>query len=73
MWCLQDHSGPHQTFIGIRDRAMLLLSSAIAFRGDSSRALVWSDLFLSDVPMNDISLGTRIKVRIVHVFFFLFV
>ena len=63
MWCLRDHSGPHHTFIGIRDRAMMLLSTTIVFRGDSSRALLWSDLFLADVPMNDIGLGTCVKVR----------
>jgi hypothetical protein len=40
---------------------MLLLSTTMAFRGDSERALLWSDLFSVDVPMNDISVGTRTK------------
>ncbi|KAJ7108769.1 hypothetical protein C8R44DRAFT_884803 [Mycena epipterygia] len=30
---------------------MLLTSTSVAFRGDSSRALLWSDHFLSQVPI----------------------
>jgi hypothetical protein len=62
IWCLTDFSGPRHTFIGIRDRAMLLLSSTLAFRGDSARNVLWSDLFSTDIPMDDISLSAHVKV-----------
>jgi hypothetical protein len=62
VWCLTDFSGPRHTFIGIRDRAMLLMSSTLAFRGDSARNVLWSDLFSNDVPMDDIDLGAHVKV-----------
>jgi hypothetical protein len=64
MWCLQSPStGPQTIFINIRDRASILLSSQTAFRGDSARSLLWSDLFLSKVPMHDISEETVIPVK----------
>ncbi|KAF5367837.1 hypothetical protein D9615_010577 [Tricholomella constricta] len=65
IWCLKNFSGPRQTFVGVRDRAMLLVSSSIAFRGDSSRDLLWSDLFFVDVPMNDIHLGAEVKALVI--------
>ncbi|KIM80456.1 hypothetical protein PILCRDRAFT_9638 [Piloderma croceum F 1598] len=37
---------------------MLLLSAATAFRGDSAQRLLWSDMFISSVPMDDLGLGT---------------
>jgi Centromere DNA-binding protein complex CBF3 subunit, domain 2 len=57
-----DFSGCRQTFVGIRDRAMLLMSSTFAFRGDSARNIQWSDLFSTNVPMDDISLGAQVVV-----------
>jgi hypothetical protein len=32
---------------------MLLLGAATAFRGDSARILLWSDLFKTSVPLGD--------------------
>jgi len=46
----------------VRDRAMLLLSAATAFRGDSARRLLWSDMFVASVPMDDLGLGTVVPV-----------
>ena len=55
LWCLQSPSGGAQNmFILIRDRASILLSSQTAFRGDSARSLLWSDLFLSKVKLYNI-------------------
>lgn len=42
---------------------MLLLSTQTAFRGESARILLWSDLFPTSVPMDDIQLGMRVPVR----------
>ena len=47
---------------------MLLLSTTMTFRGDSERALLWSDLFSVDVPMNDIGIGTCVKVGSLSLF-----
>lgn len=47
----------------LRDRAMLLLSAATAFRGDSARMLLWSDLFKTEVPMVDRGAGVKATVR----------
>ncbi|KAJ3502645.1 hypothetical protein NLJ89_g8791 [Agrocybe chaxingu] len=41
----------HDTHLGIRDRTMLLFCTNIAFRGDSCRRLLWSDLFTRSLPM----------------------
>jgi hypothetical protein len=55
LWCLQAPStGPQAIFVNIRDRAAILLSSQTAFRGDSARSLLWSDLFLSRVKLHDV-------------------
>jgi hypothetical protein len=43
---------------------MLLLASQTAFRGESARILLWSDLFQAMVPMDDITLGTKAPVCI---------
>jgi hypothetical protein len=42
---------------------MLLLSAATAFRGDSVRRLLWSDLFMASVPIDELGLGTVVQVR----------
>lgn len=41
---------------------MHLLSATVAFRGDSLREVLWSDLLCTNIPMNDISLGAEVKV-----------
>ncbi|KAF7324058.1 hypothetical protein MKEN_00628200 [Mycena kentingensis (nom. inval.)] len=43
-----------------RDRAMMLIQLTIAFRGDSSRGLLWSDIYTHDVPF--IAKGLNEKV-----------
>jgi hypothetical protein len=50
--------------VGLRDRAMLLLSTTTAFRGASCRAVELSDLFPSSLPSIDPNEdGTGLKVR----------
>ena len=44
---------------GIRDRAMLLISTTVAYRGDNTRRLMWSDIRLRSVPLQDISPTAR--------------
>jgi hypothetical protein len=66
-----DFSGPRQTFVGIRDRAMLLMLSTLAFRGDSAQNIQWSDLFSTNVPMDDISLGAQVPVSCIFLFYHL--
>ncbi|KAJ7742819.1 hypothetical protein B0H16DRAFT_1860573 [Mycena metata] len=56
-WTLTDFKGPLNIYIGLRDRAMLLTSCSVAFRGDSTRSLLLSDLFMTDVVMNAKGLG----------------
>ena len=43
---------------------MLLLSTVMAFRGESSRILEFSDLFLSEIVVNEIGEGFHIPVSI---------
>ncbi|KAJ7720340.1 hypothetical protein B0H16DRAFT_1793545 [Mycena metata] len=52
-WCFSNFSGPKYTYLGLRDRGMLLLGAATAFRGDSARILLWSDLFKTSIPLGD--------------------
>ncbi|GBE82275.1 hypothetical protein SCP_0406590 [Sparassis crispa] len=62
IWCLSDISGSKQVWLSLGDRAMLLLSSTMAFHGESSRILEWSDLFMSSIPMDDVRIGYRVPV-----------
>lgn len=50
------------THTGLRDRAMLLLSTTIAFRGNSSRLVLLSDLFFREIPMGTIGEGVKLQV-----------
>ncbi|KAG6821913.1 hypothetical protein H0H92_016155 [Tricholoma furcatifolium] len=54
LWCLQLKGTPQQVHNSIRDRAMLLLSTSMALRGDNTRALLLSDLYLQDVPLYEV-------------------
>jgi hypothetical protein len=63
-YCLTSFPGLRGTFLGARDRAMLLLSTSIAFRGESARILQWSDLFMSEIPMDEVKDGYRVPVCI---------
>ncbi|KAK6974833.1 hypothetical protein R3P38DRAFT_3479541 [Favolaschia claudopus] len=60
MWCITDFKGPQNIYIGLRDRAMLLTSCGVAFRGDNTRHLLISDLFTTDVIMNAKGLGETV-------------
>jgi hypothetical protein len=54
LWCLTSSaSSRERLFIALRDRAMILLSSQTAFRGESARMLLWSDLFQTAVTFDD--------------------
>jgi hypothetical protein len=67
LYCLKPSStGPQTVFIFLHDRACLLLSSQTAFRGDSAWSLLWSDLFLAKLPMNDIAPGNVVSVGVSH-------
>ncbi len=57
------HATALQLYLGLRDRAMILVSASIAFRGDSLRSLLWSDLELRNVPMVNIGLDAKVPVR----------
>lgn len=59
---LKDASGPSKIWIASRDRAMLLTSSTTAFRGDSSRSLLWSDMYRYEVPMHAKGRGEKVSV-----------
>lgn len=63
MWCMRAF-GPSnpQIHLGLRDRAMLLLSSNTAFRGDSTRHVLWSDLFGKSQPMPTIADNAELAV-----------
>ena len=56
-------SGTHHIYLGLHDRAMLLLGATTALRGEGSRMLQWSDLFLLEVCADDIATGHALPVR----------
>lgn len=60
LWALTEFTGRQHIFIGLRDRAMLLMSAATALRGENCRMLQWSDLFRTVVPLDQ---TTRVEVR----------
>ncbi|KAG1817805.1 hypothetical protein DFJ58DRAFT_888716 [Suillus subalutaceus] len=63
-WCLAKFSGTRQVFVGLRDRAMLLFGASTALRGEGTRMLQLSDLFLSKVCIDDIQLGYTVPVLV---------
>jgi hypothetical protein len=42
---------------------MLLLSTAMAFRGDNVREITWSDILIREIPLVDIGLDYKAMVR----------
>jgi hypothetical protein len=63
MWHLQSSRATRlQIHIRLRDRAMLLISTSSAFRGDNTRRLLLSDLSVQDVRMIDLGLDTKVMV-----------
>ena len=61
-YCLIAFPGSRGIYLGACDHAMLLLSTSTAFHGESARILQWSDLFMSEIPMDDVSDGFRVPV-----------
>ncbi|VDC06782.1 unnamed protein product [Peniophora sp. CBMAI 1063] len=61
-WYFQAARTPTQLQTMMRDRAMFFLGLAVAFRGDSTRNVQLSDLFLSDVSIPDIRPGFKVPV-----------
>lgn len=53
-----------QVYLGLHDRALILLPANIAFHGDSTRHLLWSDIFTQLLPMEIIGSGVEIQVRL---------
>ena len=62
LYGLTGFAGNCGIYLGARDRAMLLFSTSIAFRGESACILQWSDLFKSEIPMNEVLDGFRVPV-----------
>lgn len=56
MYYLQPERGTTPAQIGavIRDRAMLLATTTMAFRGDNIRRIKWSDISIRDTLLPDI-------------------
>ncbi|TFY74110.1 hypothetical protein EWM64_g9902, partial [Hericium alpestre] len=54
LWCVSESKSSLELFRGVCDRAMLLVSVRTAFRGDSARMVQWSDLFISEVPLQEV-------------------
>jgi hypothetical protein len=50
------HTGKGKIALAARDRAMLLLSTSTAMRGDNTRPILLSDLYSKDVPLVDVGL-----------------
>lgn len=61
-WGLTDAKTPKGLITAIRDRAMHLLCTATAYRGDNSRELGWSDLFVR--PVMNVSAGYDAKIMV---------
>ncbi len=52
----------NQLHTSIRDRAMLLLTTSMAFRGDNVREITWSDILVRQVPLVDVGLDVKAAV-----------
>ena len=64
LYGLTGFAGNHGIYLGACDHAMLLFSTPIAFCGESACILQWSDLFKSEIPMNEVSDGFWVPVCI---------
>lgn len=65
IWCISTsdrRTAIQSLYIGVRDRAMLLVSTCTAFRGDNIRSLLWSDLFAREIPVPELGLDKSIMV-----------
>ena len=64
-WALKAFSPSRlQVHLGLRDRALILLPTSIAFHGDSTCHLLWSDIFMQFLPMEIIGSGVEIQVHL---------
>jgi hypothetical protein len=69
LWCMEsESSGVTVINLGLRDRAMLLLSCSTALRGDNTRSLLLSDLSYRETPIPD--LGDNATLFVGLVFFY---
>ncbi|KAF5312044.1 hypothetical protein D9619_002517 [Psilocybe cf. subviscida] len=59
-------STPLKISQSLRDRAMLLLSTSMAFRGDNTRNILLSDIYLRDIPLPAVSLTHKVKALVVY-------
>lgn len=57
------HKSKGKIGLAARDHAMLLLSCSTAMRGDNTRPILLSDLYSRDVPLVDVGLDFKVKVR----------
>jgi len=63
IWLLEEFSlSKTQIYKGLRDWCMFLLATNVAFRGDSTRHVLWSDLFMQLVPMPLIGQDVQLPV-----------
>ena len=58
------HRSKGKIGLAARDRAMLLLSCSTAMQGDNMHPILLSDLYSRDVPLVDVGLDFKVKVRI---------
>ena len=65
--CLRGYASTSKLVAALRDRCMLLLSAYTAFRGDSARMLLLSDIGAQDVNMPEIAEGATVMVRTVEI------
>jgi hypothetical protein len=49
---------------------MLLLSTSMAFRGDNTRNILWSDIFLRDIPLVEVGLDFKVPVSCKFYYFY---
>lgn len=61
--CLAKPRSENDLSVYVRDRAMLLFSTTMAFRGNNIRALVWSDLSYASMPIPALGPDRTIPVR----------
>lgn len=57
-------STPLQITKSVRDRAMLLLTTTMAFRGDNLRNIGWSDLYMRDILLSEVGPEAKVPVRL---------
>ncbi|KAF5385999.1 hypothetical protein D9615_002501 [Tricholomella constricta] len=65
MWLLRSsRKTVNQIHLALRDRAMLLISTSTAYRGDNLRRLQLSDISFRNIPMVDVGLDVQVMATI---------